>query len=239
MINNQRVLALIPARGGSKRLPGKNIKPLAGKPLIAWSIEFAQQQPEIDDIVVSTDAAEIAEVARRFGVNVPWLRPTELGSDSANSIDVIKDALVAQANNGFHYEYLVLLQPTSPFRNPDMLKEALIRCHNAHGAPVVAFGKAKTHPCWCFKQDCDGHLSRYAELDPTITRSQDLPLALEITGNLYVIGTQRILDGGGFFDADMQAVISNERTYDIDIDDELDWVQAESIARSLATRDAI
>lgn len=231
MIGPQRVLALITARGGSKRLPGKNIKPLAGKPLIAWSIEFAQHQPEIDELVVSTDAPEIAAVARRLGVEVPWLRPAELASDTASSVDVVKHALAAQAARGRHYDYLVLLQPTTPFRDPAMLSEALTRCQQAEGAPVLAFGAAQTHPGWCFRHDHAGRLVRYVDLDPGITRSQDLPPAYTVSGSFYVIGVARFLASPGFIAPDMQGVFSADRRYDCDIDDEMDWLVAEALAR--------
>jgi len=230
MIGQQRVLALIPARGGSKRLPGKNIKSLAGKPLIAWSIECAHRQPEIDDVVVSTDTPEIAEVARRFGVEVPWLRPAELASDTASSLDVVKHALATQAALGRHYDYLVLLQPTTPFRDPAMLSTALALCQQAKGAPVLAFGAVQTHPGWCFKQTSEGRLVRYVDLDPGITRSQDLPPAYALSGSFYVIGVARFLAEPTFMTTDMQGVFSTDRRYDCDIDDETDWLVAEALA---------
>jgi len=226
-----RVLALIPARGGSKRLPGKNIKPLGGKPLIAWSIEFALGQAEIDDVVVSTDTREIAKVARQFGADVPWMRPTELASDTATSVEVVQHALSAQAALGHQYDYLVLLQPTTPLRDPAMFREALTRCHQAAGAPVLAFADAHPHPGWCFRYDHAGRLVRYVDLDPGITRSQDLPPAFAISGSLYVIGVARFLAEPGFTGADMQGVFSTNRRYDIDIDDEIDWLVAEALIR--------
>lgn len=229
MIGNQKVIALITARGGSKRLPGKNIKPLAGKPLIGFTIEFARSQPEIDRIVVSTDSPEIAEVARNFGADVPWLRPAELSGDTTSSADVVKHALAELARSEDMFDYLVLLQPTTPFRDPAMLTEALNLCRRAGGAPVIAFGAAKSHPCWCFRQTADGRLVRYVEPDLAVTRSQDLPAAFEVSGSLYVIGVERFLKDESFIAPDLQGVFSNHRRYDCDIDDEIDWLVAEAM----------
>lgn len=238
MISGQRVLALIPARGGSKRLPGKNIKCLAGKPLIAWSIDFARAQDEIDDVIVSTDSQDIAEVARKFGADVPWLRPASLASDTASSVDVVKHALNELQNAGRQFEYLVLMQPTTPFRDPAMLQEALIKCHASGGAPVVAFCNAKTHPSWCFWRTAGGEMVRSGDRGADVTRSQDLPPAYQISGSLYVVGVERFLQEETFFSHDMQAVISTKRVYDCDIDDEIDWHLAEALGRRLVSENA-
>lgn len=225
-----KTLALIPARGGSKRLPGKNIKVLNGKPLIAWSIEFAQLHSGVDHIVVSTDDPKIAEVASNCGVDVPWMRPITLASDTSSSVDVARHALETEAEAGRNYDYLVLLQPTTPFRDPAMLDEALVRCRQGGGIPVIAICPAKTHPYWCFKQGVDG-LTRYVGQEINISRSQDLPAAYEVSGGIYVIGVPYFLEHMAFITSDMQAVISSHRQYDCDIDDDIDWLVAESVAK--------
>lgn len=225
-----KTLALIPARGGSKRLPGKNIKILNGKPLIAWSIEFAQQHSGVNHIVVSTDDPKIAEVASNCGVDVPWMRPAALASDTASSVDVARHALEAEAEAGRDHDYLVLLQPTTPFRDPAMLDEALVRCRQGGGRPVIAICPAKTHPYWCFREEGAG-LIPYHNNDANISRSQDLPTVYEVSGGLYVIGVPYFLEHMAFITSDMQAVISSGRQYDCDIDDEIDWLVAESVAK--------
>ncbi|MBI4982283.1 MAG: acylneuraminate cytidylyltransferase family protein [Candidatus Omnitrophica bacterium] len=116
MYKDKKILALIPARGGSKRLPGKNIKPICGKPLIAWSIEQALKSELIDKVVVSTDDKNIADVSRRFGANVPFLRPEELSTDTATSVDVALHAYEFMSKQGENFEYIALLEPTSPLR---------------------------------------------------------------------------------------------------------------------------
>ena len=128
MINNKRVVAIIPARGGSKRLPRKNVLPLAGKPLIVWSIEAALASVYIDKTIVSTDDAEIAEISRIAGASVPFMRPPELASDTATSADVVMHALDYLDSQNDHYYYSVLLQPTSPLRTNTDIDAALELC---------------------------------------------------------------------------------------------------------------
>lgn len=129
MINGKRVIAIIPARGGSKRLPRKNVLSLAGKPLIGWSIEAAQQSKYIDEIFVSTDDQEISDVAFQFGVNVPELRPIELATDTASSTDVL---IYTLRKFGQQSNIIVSLQPTSPLRTAKHIDEALALCLKVH-----------------------------------------------------------------------------------------------------------
>ena len=120
-----KTLFIIPARGGSKGIPGKNIKLLAGKPLIAYSIEVARQLADDADICVSTDDAEIASVLRDMWLHLPFMRPAELATDRSSTYDVLIHALDHYANLGRNYDTIVLLQPTSPFRTVDDVKKAL------------------------------------------------------------------------------------------------------------------
>ena len=117
MINGKTVIAIIPARGASKGLPGKNIKPLCGKPLIAWSIEAGLGSQYIDEVMVTTDSEKIAGIAREFGATVPFIRPAELASDTATSVDVIRHVLNFYEIKLYkNFEYTVVLEPTSPLR---------------------------------------------------------------------------------------------------------------------------
>ena len=125
MIKEGKLLALITARGGSKRLPKKNILKLANKPLIAWTIEASLKSPYIDEVIVSTDDVEIAEISRSYGADVPFIRPPELATDNASSIDVLKHAVLTLNNLDRHFDYLILLQPTSPLRKATHINEAI------------------------------------------------------------------------------------------------------------------
>lgn len=232
MMNGKSILALIPARGGSKRVPGKNIRPLGGKPLIAWTIETARAVSCIDEVLVSTDDSQIAQVARDCGASVPWLRPARLATDTASSIDVIEHALAQRKRDGKTFDVLLLLQPTSPFRLARHVEQILRMCIDAEGAPVVAFAPARTHPAWCFTVDEGGLARPIVAGDGTSRRSQDLPPAFEISGSLYAIGTQEYEVAKGFFTGKTRALVLHERHLAIDIDDEFDWMVAEAVAKA-------
>jgi CMP-N,N'-diacetyllegionaminic acid synthase len=230
MMNGKSILALIPARGGSRRVPGKNIRPLGGKPLIAWTIETARAVSCIDEVLVSTDDSQIAQVAHDCGASVPWLRPADLATDTASSIDVIEHALAQRKRDGWTFDVLLLLQPTSPFRSTHHVEQVLHMCIDAAGAPVVAFAPARTHPAWCFTIDEGGLARPIIAGDGTSRRSQDLPPAFEISGSLYAIGTQEFEASRGFFTPKTRALVIQERHLAIDIDDEFDWMVAEAVA---------
>ena len=126
MLNGKTFLAIIPARGESKRLPRKNIMELAGKPLIAWTIEAALNSQFIDEVVVTTDNQEIAIVAQQYGANIPFLRPNKLASDTATTFDVVRHAIGHYRENGKIFDFIILLQPTSPLRTKDHIDEAIL-----------------------------------------------------------------------------------------------------------------
>lgn len=176
------MLALIPARGGSKGLPRKNVLPLAGKPVIAWSIEAALAAPSVSRVLVSTDDVEIAETARRAGGDVPWLRPANLASDTATSLDV---ALHALDHAGSDHEWLLLLQPTSPLRTTaDIEAASAMREPGVDG--VIGVCEAMTHPLLSLREDADGFVAPFVE-GTTPTRRQDLPGAYAINGAIYLV----------------------------------------------------
>jgi CMP-N,N'-diacetyllegionaminic acid synthase len=146
-----RILALITARGGSKRIPGKNTRLLGASPLITWSIEVAKGIRDICAILVSTDDQVIAEVARNAGAMVPWLRPAELATDSATSVDVCLHALNWYEREHGVIDGLLLLQPTSPFRSRSTVLRGIdLFCGNKHHS-VLAVSPAASHPMWCFR----------------------------------------------------------------------------------------
>jgi CMP-N,N'-diacetyllegionaminic acid synthase len=146
-----RILALITARGGSKRLPGKNICLLGGKPLIVWSINIAKDIPEVVDTLVSTDDKEVAEIAKNADALVPWLRPQELAADTASSVDVCLHALEWYVKEDGTVDGLMLLQPTSPFRNHKSVLQGIKIFSSHQHRSVNGVSPAETHPMWCFK----------------------------------------------------------------------------------------
>ena len=230
-----KILALITARGGSKRLPGKNIHPLGGSPLITWSINVAKGIPEICDILVSTDDPEIAEVARNAGALVPWLRPVELATDTASSVDVCLHALKWYEDENGKVDGLVLLQPTSPFRSRDSVLRGIELFRTHQRRPVVGVSPAKSHPMWCFK--VEGETMRpFIEGGGLHMRSQDLPPAYAINGAFYLIAPEDFRKQRSFFTDDMVPLVIDAPEESIDIDTEWDWQLAEAIFRSHITR---
>lgn len=225
-----RILAIVAARGGSKRLPGKNLRALGGKPLIAWSIDVAKGIPEICDILVSTDDPLIADVARNAGALVPWLRPAALASDTATSVDVCLHALNwYEAENGV-IDGLLLLQPTSPFRSRYTVLRGieLFRAHEHR--PVVGVSPAESHPMWCFQIDGVA-LRPFMRGAGLHLRSQDLPPAYAVNGAFYLVAPGDFRKQLSFFCDGMVPLLNDKPEERIDIDTEWDWQVAETVVR--------
>ncbi|MBC8555357.1 MAG: acylneuraminate cytidylyltransferase family protein, partial [Candidatus Brocadiales bacterium] len=146
MINNKRILAIIPARGGSKRLPRKNILDLAGKPPIAWSIEAALGSKYIDRVIVSTDDEEIAGISRKYGADVPFMRPNKLATDESSSVDVVLHVINTLKEKGRESEYIMLLQPTSPLRTMENIDEAVELLQSSSSDAVISVCEAEHSP---------------------------------------------------------------------------------------------
>jgi CMP-N-acetylneuraminic acid synthetase len=146
VIGGRRILGLIPARSGSKGLPGKNIRDLLGKPLVAWTVEAALKSRYLDRVVVSTDDSKIADIARRFGASVPFLRPSQLASDTATSYDVIDHAVAFLRSTGEEFDYVALLEPTSPLREDNDIDRMIEQIYESGADSVVSVGEAASHP---------------------------------------------------------------------------------------------
>lgn len=219
-----RILALVPARGGSKRVPGKNVRPLHGKPLIVWSIASAMGAPEVCDVLVSTDDPAIAEVARGAGALVPWLRPSELATDTATSTDVALHALDWYENTKAGVDGLLLLQPTSPFRTTESIARA-VELFRMKGRTVVSVSPAADHPMWCYRVE-DGALRPFVDDPLSSARSQDLPPAFKLNGSIYLIPPTVLREAGTFVPRDAVPLIMDSAVEALDIDTETDWQHA-------------
>ncbi len=223
-----KILALIPARGGSKRLPGKNIRTLGGKPLIVWSIDSAKGHPDICDIVVSTDCPGIAKVAQEAGALVPWLRPPELATDTASSVDVALQALNWYEHEKGPVDGLLLLQPTSPFRSSDTMKIGLKLFQQLDRRAIVAVAPATSHPLWCFR--VEGLTMKPFIAGNTVqVRSQDLPPAYVVSGSLYLISPSELRSTLSFYGNETIPLLTKGEEESIDIDTEWDWRIAEAM----------
>lgn len=225
-----KTLAIIPARGGSKRLPGKNIKPFLGTPLIGWSIRFAQGYAGFDHVVVSTDADDIAAVSAAEGIDVPRLRPAHLASDTAPTIDAVLDVIDYEAAQGRHFDAIALLQPTSPMRLAERWDAAHRVLGNSAIDAVVGVAPARTHPFHTFSLGDRGELVPMHDAEKLKLRGQDLPPAVAVAGNLYLARTDALRAHRTFFPERIAGVLCDQPFEATDIDDELDWLIAETIA---------
>lgn len=230
MLNQYHVTALIPARGGSKRLPGKNIKTLGGKPLIAWTIETAKASKYIDNVVVSTDDIGIKEISSAFGAEVPFIRPDYLSHDTATSFDVIKHAIeflnIAKPNH-----LIVLLQPTSPLRTIDELNQALefFLEKNAHG--VVSVSETEHSPLWSNALPESLSMANFIRPEVQGKRSQDLSKFYRLNGSIYIYKVENLLAANQiFYDENVYGFETPQQTA-IDIDTRLDFLVAETIIK--------
>jgi len=223
-----KILALIVARGGSKRLPGKNIRVLGGRPLLAWSVQAVRGIEDVCDILLSTDDHEIARVGRDSGALVPWLRPAELASDTASSVDVCLHALDRyQADRGA-VDGMLLLQPTSPFRSRTSVLRGIELFKRDPSRPVVGVSPAASHPQRCFRLE-HGRLRPFLDPKGLNLRSQDLTPAYVINGAFYLIAATQLREQCSLFDDEMVPLLMEAPAERIDIDSESDWQAAESM----------
>ena len=188
MKKQKKMLAVIPARGGSKGLPGKNIRPLCGLPLIAHSIKCAKMCPEIDRVIVTTDDKKIAKVAEEFGAEVPFIRPAALAQDNTPMWPVVRHALLTLEEEGDRYDYLVLLDPTSPGRLPEDVKGALVQLKaNPNADGIVGVSRPEFNPIWhCVTENKEGYLNYLIDGGEKYGCRQDVPPVYRINATLYI-----------------------------------------------------
>jgi len=223
-----RILAIIPARAGSKRLPGKNSKLLCGKPLVQWTIEAAMQSEDITDVVVSTDSDIIAEIAKQCGAPVPFMRPDDISGDTATAIDVVKHTVNYFVEKGIHYDYIIWLQPTSPLRSVSNINQAIATLKAKSADAVISVCECDHSPMWSNTLEEDGNmqnfLSNFVKKNP---RSQALPTYYRLNGAIYISKVAPLLDQGTFFLSDNVYSYIMDRESSVDIDHHLDFKLAE------------
>jgi CMP-N,N'-diacetyllegionaminic acid synthase len=229
-----KVVAVVPARGGSKRLPRKNVLPLAGRPLIAWTLDVARESGVLDDLLVSTDDEEIAAVARQCGASVPWLRPPALATDTATSAAVLQHALQWYESEHGSVAAVVLLQPTSPFRSAETLRGAVasfLAQPPSDRHAVVGVSPAAAHPAWTFRVE-GATMHPFLGWDAMQHRSQDLPAAYTLNGAIYVLSPEAIHDGAPLIRPGARPFVMTDPREALDIDTEEDWRTAQRMAAS-------
>lgn len=236
MIGGKRVLALVPARAGSKGLPDKNIRPLGGKPLLAWPIEAARASALVDEVVLSTDSEKFAEIGRTHGARVPFLRPASLASDTAPSIDFMLHALDRLEAEGERFDYLLLLEPTSPLTDADDIDRALRALHAAgEGADALVGVTAleTVHPAFMVRMGEDGAIAPYqSESFGALPRRQDLDPVYSLDGSLYVSTVEALRRERGFCHQRTIGLVM-PRYKSFEVDDLVDFICIDAIWRNL------
>lgn len=236
MINGKRVLAIIPARKGSKGLPLKNVRPLAGKPLLAWPIAAARASAHVDRTIISTDDQGFADLAVQHGAEAPFLRPAELASDTAPSIDFIVHALDTLAAAGETYDYLVLLEPTSPLTEGADVDAALRTLDASDAEAIVGVARLETHhPAFAVRMRPDGVID---PLQPggfaAMPRRQDLEPVFGLDGSLYISTVEALRRERSFCHGrTLGHAMARYKSHEVD--DLIDFLCVEAVAANLET----
>jgi CMP-N,N'-diacetyllegionaminic acid synthase len=227
--SNRKVLFIIPARGGSKVIPSKNIKELNGKPLICYSIDIARNFAEDKDICVSTDSEEIIRVVRNYNLDVPFVRPARLATDESPTQDTIKHALEFYESKGINYDIVVILQPTSPFRKKEHVADALAK-FNKNIDMVVSVCETDANPYFVlFEEDKSGFITRSKK--GNFHRRQDCPKVWRVNGAVYVINAVSLKNQ---LIADFKKIVKSEmeEKFSVDLDTPLNWQWAEFLMKT-------
>ncbi|BBB91706.1 MAG TPA: acylneuraminate cytidylyltransferase family protein [Methylomusa anaerophila] len=230
MIDEKSILAVIPARGGSKGVPRKNIRMLAGKPLIAWTIAEALQSKYIDRLILSSEDEEIIEVAKQYGCEVPFQRPKEFAADDTPGIEPILHAVQALSKP---YDYVLVLQPTSPLRTVGDIDGCIKHCFSHEASCCVSICEAKESPYWMFQLNETSTMSPLIRSNRQYMRRQDLPKTYLLNGALYLADVKQLIQTRSFVtDNTIGYIMPAERS--VDIDNERDFqLCAEQLMASL------
>jgi CMP-N,N'-diacetyllegionaminic acid synthase len=223
------VLGIVPARGGSKGVPGKNVRPLAGQTLLEYTARAARESGVLDRVILSTDAAEIAEAGRRAGLEVPFMRPASLGADDTPMLPVIQHVLDALASCGSSPDIVVLLQPTSPLRRPEHIREAVAMLRETKADSVVTVVEVPRHlsPDYVMRIN-DGRLEPFLPEGARVTRRQDARSAYSRDGTVYAFWRATIERSGGIYGDDCRPLLLDAHQ-SLSIDTQADWDAAERL----------
>ena len=228
MYTNKTFLAIIPARGGSKRLPRKNVLDLCGKPLIAYTIEAALKSKYIDKVIVSSDDEEILNISSNFGADI-IKRPIDLANDTATTFDTIKHTI----DNFEKYDYIVLLQPTSPLRNEKHIDEAIQLLEEKNADSIISVCEMDHSPLWSNTLPKDGNMSNFLKDEILNKRSQDLEKYYRLNGAIYICKTSKLLEEKSFILKKKIFAYIMDRKNSIDIDEKVDFDIVERIFEAL------
>lgn len=232
MYKGKKILAIIPARGGSKGLINKNIKKLIDKPLIGWTIEHSKNSKFIDEIFVTTDSENIANVASLFGVNIPFLRPEELANDSASTVDVVLHVISYFESKNLTFDYIVLLEPTSPLRKKNDIDNAIqILLDHESCDGLVSLGEVHMeHPLIVKKINTKGKIASYIDNSVIISQRQQADKAFFPYGVIYMIKTNILKCKKSFYTDNIMPFFI-ERWQNYEVDDIYDFLAIETILK--------
>ena len=229
-----KILAIIPARGGSKGVPGKNIKMLGGKPLLAYTTEIALQSKYLTKVMLSSDDDQIIAVAKSLGVQVPFVRPSSLAEDNIPTIDVILHALQWYKNQNIFFDAVCLLQVTSPYRTVDFVDKAIEKFMESACDSLVSVQQVPSeyNPHWTFEENQEGNLKIATGEENIIPRRQELPKAYHRDGSIYLTKTDVLLEQNSLY-GKSTAFIESAPEFYVNIDTAADWEQAEQLLKKL------
>jgi len=217
MYKSKNILALIPARAGSKRLPDKNIKDFCGKPLVAWTIKQAKKSEYIDKVIVSTDSKKIANVCKMYGCQIPFLRPKCLSGDEAKSIDVVLHALNYMEKNEKEYDLIMLLQPTSPLKNSGDIDKAVELLFSKNAKSIVSVCKTNYQSCWINTLTKDGCMKNFTKREKKNGKERKSAVFYKLNGAIYLAYSNYIKRFKSFIkDETFAYIMPQERSVDID-----------------------
>ena len=235
MIEEKKVLAVIPARGGSKGLQNKNILPLVDKPLIAWSIEAAQKSRFIDQCIVSTDDVKISNIAKKYGCEVPFKRPAHLARDESTTFDVLKHSINFFKKQSIEFDYLVLVEPTSPLRSSTDIDNAILSLHNKRDIADSIVGVSKieaTHPAFSLRIKKNSLIKPYIGNSFRVLRRQEIEELYFFEGSIYISDVKILLKEKTFYHEKTLPYIV-PRWQSLEIDEMIDLMTAETILKNL------
>lgn len=230
-MRENKILAIIPARGGSKGIKDKNIIDLNGKPLIYHTIDQALKSKLIADVIVSTDSNKIAEISKKLGAKVPFLRPSILASDTAKTIDTVIYTIEQMKKLGKEYDYVVLLQPTQPLRRSYHIDEAIELIIKNRGESLVSVSKVKEHPILMRRIEKNGYMKKLLDINSSIRR-QDFPDFYKVNGSIYINKIDENLTNDISLNDNKLAYIMDEK-YDLDIDEPNDLYLAKIMLNNI------
>ncbi len=237
------MLGVITARGGSKGLPGKNLRELAGKPLIAHTIEAAHESKSLDRLILSTDAADIAATARQYGCDVPFLRPADLATDETSHLPVLQHAVAwLRDRDRYEPEAVMILQPTSPLRRATDIRESIALLERSGADSVVSVSEVPAHynPMRMLRVDARGFASLFVGGEPVrrrINRRQDMPQAWTMNGAIYLFRTAVLGASEPSLYGERTAAYAMPEEFGISIDSLDDWTHAEHVLRVRSGQD--